>query len=333
MNRKILVSILTLFIFALVGFADAQQAGKVPRIGLLSPIARNPSGGSTSRNPRTRAFEEGLRELGWIEGKNVTIERRGTGGKSDGLRESAADLVQLKVDVIVTRSTPPARAAKAATSTIPIVIIDPGDPVGIGLVDSLARPGGNITGLSSIAPDLAAKRLELLKEAFLKASRVALLFNAAIPPAEVGLKEMRLAAAVLRQQLQFVEVEGADGFERAFEAVTRERATALVVFPDPLTFTNQKVIVDFTIRSRIPTIFGASEFVDGGGLMSYGPSYPAMFRRAATYVDKILKGAKPADLPVEQPTKFEMVINLKAARQIGLTIPPNVLARADRVIR
>ena len=333
MNRKILVSLLAPFIFAIVEFADAQQAGKVPRIGLLSPGGGNRSVGSTRQSPRIRAFEEGLRELGWIEGKNVTIERRSSGGKSDRLRESAADLVQLKVDVIVTRSTPPARAAKAATSTIPIVIIDPGDPVGIGLVASLARPGGNITGLSSVAPDLAAKRLELLKEAFPKASRVALLFNVAIPPAEVGLKEMRLASPAFGQSLQFVEVEGADGLERAFEAITRERATALVVFPDPLTFINQKVIVDFTIRSRIPTIFGESEFVDGGGLMSYGPSYPGMYRRAATYVDKILKGAKPADLPVEQPTKFELVINLNTAKQIGLTIPPNVLARADRVIK
>ncbi|HEU4342012.1 MAG TPA: ABC transporter substrate-binding protein, partial [Candidatus Binatia bacterium] len=274
MMQKFIVVVVGALLLAFSSVADAQQAGKVPRIGLLSPIALNRSTGSTSRNPRSRAFEEGLRELGWIEGKNVTIERRGTGGKPDGLRESAADLVQLKVDVIVTRSTPPAKAAKAATSTIPIVIIDPGDPVGIGLVDSLARPGGNITGLSSIAPDLAAQRLELLKETFPKASRVAILFNVAIPPAEVGLKEMRLAAPVFGQQLQFVEVQGADGFERAFEAMTTERATALVVFPDPLTFTNQKVIVDFTIRSRIPTIFGESEFVNRGGLMSYGPSYP-----------------------------------------------------------
>jgi putative ABC transport system substrate-binding protein len=328
MNRKILVSLFAPFIFAIVAFADAQQAGKVPRIGLLSP-----GDGSLRQGPRTRAFEEGLLELGWIEGKNVAIERRYAGGKSDRLRESAADLVQLKVDVIVTLSTPPAKAAKAATSTIPIVIIDPGDPVGIGLVDSLARPGGNITGLSSVAPDLAAKRLELLKETFPKASRVALLFNVAIPPAEVGLKEMRLSAPAFGQSLQFVEVEGADGFERAFEAITRERATALVVFPDPLTFMNIELIVAFANRSRIPTIFGESEFVNLGGLMSYGPSYPAMFRRAATYVDKILKGAKPADLPVEQPTKFEFVINLKTTKQIGVTIPPNVLVRADRVIK
>jgi len=332
MNRKILVSLSASFIFALVGFADAQQAGKVLQIGLLSP-RQTRSAGDTRQSPRMRAFEEGLLELGWIKGKNVTIERRDTGGESDRLGEAAAELVQLKVDVIVTLSTPPAKAAKAATSTIPIVIIDPGDPVGVGLVASLARPGGNITGLSSIAPDLAAKRLELLKETFPKASRVAILFNAAIPPAEVGLKEMRLAAPLFGQQLQFVEVQHADGFERAFEAITRERATALVVFPDPLTFSNSNVIVALANKSRIPTIFGESEFVNRGGLMSYGPSYPAMFRRAATYVDKILKGAKPADLPVEQPTKFEFVINLKAAKEIGLTIPPNVLVRADRVIK
>jgi putative ABC transport system substrate-binding protein len=332
MNRKILIALLASFVFALVGFADAQQAGKVPQIGLLSPRQTRPAG-DTRQSPRMRAFEEGLLELGWIKGKNVTIEQRDTGGEADRLREAAANLVQLKVDVIVTLSTPPAKAAKAATSTIPIVIIDPGDPVGVGLVASLARPGGNITGLSSIAPDLAAKRLELLKETFPKAFRVALLFNAAIPPAEVGLKEMRLAAPLVGQQLQFVDVKGADGFERAFETITRERATALVVFPDPLTFSNSNVIVAFANKSRIPTIFGESEFVNRGGLMSYGPSYPAMFRRAATYVDKILKGAKPADLPVEQPTKFELVINLKTAKQIGLTIPPNVLARADKVIK
>jgi putative ABC transport system substrate-binding protein len=215
-----------------------------------------------------RAFEAGLLELGWVNEKNITIERRDTGGESERLREAAADLVQLKVDIIVTLSTPPAKAAKAATSTIPIVIIDPGDPVGIGLITSLARPGGNITGLSSIAPDLAAKRLELLKETFPKAARIALLFNAAIPPAEVGLKEMRLAAPIFEQQLQFVEVQGVDGFERAFEAITRDRATALLVFPDPLTFSNSETIVVFANRSGIPTIFGESEFVNRGGLMS-----------------------------------------------------------------
>ena len=333
MNRKFLVSVLAPFIFAIVESADAQQAGKVPRMGLLHPIPNPRSAGSTTRNPRIRAFGEGLRELGLIEGQSITIEHRYAGDNSDRLRDAVAELVQLKVDVIVTLSTPPAKAAKAGTSTIPIVIIDPGDPVGIGLVDSLARPGGNITGLSSVAPDLAAKRLELLKEAFPKTPRVALLFNAAIPPAEVGLKEMRLAAPTLGQQLQFVEVQGADGFERAFEGMTKERATALVVFPDPLTFRNQEVIVAFANKSRIPTMFGESEFVNRGGLMSYGPSYPAMFYRAATYVDKILKGAKPADLPVEQPMRFEFVVNLKTANQLGLTIPPNLLVRADKVIR
>jgi len=333
MNRKFLVSVLAPFILTIVESADAQQAGKVPRLGLLHPIPSPRSAGSTTRNPRIQAFEAGLRELGLIDGQSITIEHRYAGDNSDRLGDAVAELVHLKVDVIVTLSTPPAKAAKAGTSTIPIVIIDPGDPVGIGLVDSLARPGGNITGLSSVAPDLAAKRLELLKEAFPKASRVALLFNAAIPPAEVGLKEMRLAAPILGQQLQFVEVQGADGFERAFEAMTKERATALVVFPDPLTFRNQEVIVAFANRSRIPSMFGESEFVNRGGLMSYGPSYPGMLHRAATYVDKILKGAKPADLPVEQPMKFEFVVNLKTANQLGLTIPPNLLVRADRVIR
>ena len=324
---------LTTVMLASVSPTQAQQAGKVPRIGLLHPIPNPRSAGSTTRNPRIRAFYEGLRELGLIEGQSITIEHRYAGDNSDRLRDAVAELVQLKVDVIVTLSTPPAKAAKAGTSTIPIVIIDPGDPVGIGLVESLARPGGNITGLSSVAPDLAAKRLELLKEAFPKTSRVALLFNAAIPPAEVGLKEMRLAAPMLRQQLQFVEVQGADGFERAFEAMTRERAAAVVVFPDPLTFRNQAGIVDFANRSRIPTMFGAKEFVDGGGLMSYGPSYPAMFHRAATFVDKILKGRTPADLPVEQPMRFEFIVNLKTANQIGVTIPPNLLVRAGEVIR
>jgi putative ABC transport system substrate-binding protein len=309
--------------------ADAQQPAKAPRIGVLLP--GNPA--AAGRNPRMQAFYQALRGFGWIEGQNVAIERRYAEGELGRLTDLAIELVRLNVDVIVTASTPPAKAAKTATGTIPIVMLDPGDPVATGLVASLARPGGNVTGVISIAPDLAAKRLEMLKEAAPRISRVAVLFNAAIPPAEVALKELQRAAQLLGLQLQSVAVQGPKGFEEAFGAMAKEQADGLLVFADPLTFGQQDLIVAFAGKSRIAAFFGAKEFVDAGGLMSYGPSYPAMFRRGAYYVDRILKGAKPADLPVEQPTRFELVVNLKTAKALGLTIPPSVLVRADQVIQ
>jgi putative ABC transport system substrate-binding protein len=308
--------------------ARAQQAGKVPRIGVLSPG----NSARAARNPRMQAFYQALRDLGWVEGQNIAFERRYAEDQFGRLTELATELARLNVDVIVTASTPPAKAAKAATGTIPIVMMDPGDPVASGLVASLALPGGNLTGISSVAPDLAAKRLEMLKGAAAKVSRVAILFNAAIPPAEVAMKEMTAAAAVLGLQVQSVSVQGPPGFDDAFGAVTRQRADGLVVFADPLTFSHQELIVNFAAKTRIAALFAAKEFVDTGGLMSYGPSYPGMFRRAATYVDKILKGAKPGDLPIEQPTKFELVISLKTAKALGLTISPSLLQRADQVI-
>jgi ABC-type uncharacterized transport system substrate-binding protein len=329
MRNKVIGFAFSALFLALCSSAPAQQSGKVPRIGVLLPNTPE----IFANNPRMQAFFQGLRDLGWIEGQNFTVERRFAEGQLGRLPALAAELVNLRVDLIVTAAAPSAKAAKDATGSVPIVMLDPGDPVGTGLVASLAHPGRNITGVTSIAPDLAAKRLELLKETAPKISRVGIVFNSAIPPAEIAMTEIKAAAQALRLRIESVGVQGPKGFDDAFGEISRQRADSLIVFPDPLTFLNQDLIIAFTIRSRVPSLFGAQEFVESGGLVSYGPSYPGMFRRGATYVDKILKGAKPADLPVEQPMKFDFVINLKAAKQIGLTIPPNVLARADRVIR
>jgi putative ABC transport system substrate-binding protein len=308
--------------------ARAQTTGKVYRIGMLLP--NTPA--IVARNPRIQAFLQGLRELNWIEGHNVAIEWRFAEGQFQRLATLAAELATIKVDVIVTAAAPAAEAAKEATSTIPVVIIDPGDPVGTGLVLSLARPGGNITGVTSIAPDLAAKRLALLKETVPAITSVAVLFNAAVPPAEIAMMELQVAAQALSLRIQSVAVEGPIGLEKAFATITDERVNGLVVFPDPLTFSNQEAITNFALANKIPALFGAREFVAIGGLISYGPSYAGMFRRGAYYVDRILKGANPADLPVEQPTKFELVINLKTAKALGLEVPPTLIARADEVI-
>jgi len=309
--------------------AAAQQTKKLARIGLLSP-------GNLQRqmqNPRVQAFFQGLRELGWVEGKNLIVERRFANDQLSQLDGLAIDLAALQVDVIVTAAYPSAKAAKHATTTIPIVILDPGDPVGTGLIASLARPGGNVTGISSIAPDLAAKRLQLLKETATKISRVVVLFNNEIPPAEIAMKELALTAGALKLDLESLPVKSPNGFDKAFDVITQRHIDAVLVFADPLTFSNSEIIVKFANSSRRPALYAAQEFVDVGGLMSYGPSYPNMFRRGAHFVDRILKATKPADLPVEQPMQFDFVINLKTARQIGLTIPPNVLARADKVIK
>jgi ABC-type uncharacterized transport system substrate-binding protein len=314
-------------LLALFTLAEAQQPAKVPRIGVLA--ATTPSFFSH----RFAAFLQGLRELGYLDGKNILIEHRYAEGKRDRFPRLAAELVQLKVDVILTAGEFGVLAAKNATSTIPIVFAVTEDAVESGLVSSLARPGGNVTGLTVLAADLGGKRLELLKESFPTAVRVAFLWPAGGPRGNVPLTEMESAAKSLGLKIQSLPVRGPDDFERAFEAAKKEGAQAFVTSPTPAINARRDRIVDFAAKNRLPAIYAAPEFVDAGGLMYYGPSYLDLFRRAATYVDKILKGAKPADLPVEQPKKFEFVINLKAARQIGLTIPPNVLARADRVIR
>lgn len=328
MQRREFITLLGGGVASLPVAARAQQADRVRRIGVLLPG----NSATAVRNPRMQAFYKALQELGWVEGQNIAFERRWAEGRDERLTDLAIELARLNVDVIITASTHPAKAAKSATSTIPIVIMDPGDPVATGLVAGLASPGGNVTGVSSIAPDLAAKRLEILKETAPKIFRVLILFNATIPPAEVAMKEMTAAAPVLGLQVQSVPVQGPTGFDDAFGMVTRDHAAGLVVFADPLTFSHQQRIVDFAAKTRIAAMFAAREFVDIGGLMSYGPSYQGMFRRGAYYVDRILRGTKPADLPVEQPTKFELVINLKTAKTLGLEIPPTLLARANEVI-
>jgi putative ABC transport system substrate-binding protein len=305
-----------------------QRARKVYRIGLLLP--NTPA--IAADNPRVNAFLQGLRDLGWIEGQNLAIERRFAEGQLGRLGELAAELTRSNVDVIVTAAAPAAKAAKEATATIPIVILDPGDPVGTGLVQSLARPGGNVTGVTSIAPDLAGKRLALLKEAVPAVTSVAVLFNAAIPPAEIAMTELQAAAQKLNLRIAPMAARGPGGLKETLTTIANEQPDGILVFPDPLTFSNQKAIVNLTIEKKIPALFGAKEFAEIGGLISYGPSYPGMFRRGAHFVDRILKGTKPADLPVEQPTNFELVINLKTARTLGLDIPPMLLARANDVV-
>ncbi|MBI3001331.1 MAG: ABC transporter substrate-binding protein [Deltaproteobacteria bacterium] len=327
MRRKIVICLLTTALLSTVPFAEAQQAKKVPRIGLLSPFS--PS--ATAR--WHEAFRKGLRDLGWVEGKNISIEYRYAEGRNDRLPDLAADLVRLKVDVIVAAVNTDAVAAKKATSIIPIIMASAGDPVALGLVESLARPGGNITGLSQIAPELAGKRLELLKEIVPKLSRVAVIWNPQGTTSPLSWKEIQLPARELGVQLHSLEARSSNDFDKAFEDATRARAGAVAIMPDPLFAGNLKRIAELAAKNRLPSIFHLEEFVDSGGLVTYGVDRPDQFRRAAHFVDKILKGAKPADLPVEQPTKFELVINLKAAKQIGLKIPPNVLARADKVIR
>ncbi len=305
--------------------AQGQPPAKVLRIGYLT--AR--SGGSHLDD----AFRQGLRELGYVEGQSVVIEFRSAEGRLERLPDLAAELVRLKVDLIVAAGGPSVHAAKQATGTIPIVFPVHPDPVEAGLVASLARPGGNITGLSNLAPELGGKRLQLLKEVAPRISRVAILWNAATPSYLPIVRETEAAAQTLGVRLQVLEVRGPTEFEGAFGAATKGRAGALIVVEDPLTFTQRKRLVDFAAKRRLPAMYGFREFVDAGGLMAYGASLPDLYRRAATYVDKILKGAKPADLPVEQPTRFELVINLKTAKALGLTFPQSVLVRADQVIQ
>ena len=306
--------------------AYAQQP-KVARVGYLSNLSRD------YEAARIESLRQGLRELGYIEGKNIIIEDRYAEGKLDRLAGFAAEFVHLKVDVIVTGGGTPTRNAQRATKTIPIVMTNVNDPVALGFVASLARPGANITGLSNLLFDLSGKRLELLKEVVPKVSRVAVLWTPATPGAEIAWKETEIAARELRVELQSLEVTKPEDFDHLFRAVAERRTGALMNLGGPLTNRYRKTIVEFAATSRLPAIYHRRDYVDEGGLMSYDASQSNRNHRAATYIDKILRGAKPADLPVEQPTKFELVINLKTAKQIGLTIPPNVLARADRVIK
>ena len=326
-NTKFIWSVLGAMLLALSSNTEAQQPGKVPRIGFLA--APSPSFFSTRMN----AFRDGLHDLGHVEGKNIAIEYRYAGGKLDRLPALAADLVHLEVDVIVSSSAPGAFAAKNATGTIPVVFVTAGDPVDMGLVTSLARPGGNITGLTTHAPELSGKRLELFKEVLPRITRVAVLWNPSNPGFSEMLKEMQAASKAHALQLQSLEVRSLEDFEGAFESITKGDSRAVIVVSDPFLNTHNRLILDLAVKHRLPAMYGGPEVVDAGGLMSYGPGFSHQYRRAATYVDKILRGMKPADLPVERPRKFELVINLKTAKQIGLTIPGSVLYRADRVIK
>jgi len=325
-RRIVICLLLTVFLLAVFS-VEAQQAKKVHRIGFLS------AGSESSMSARTQAFLQGLQTFGYVEGKDILIEYRAAEGKNDRLPDLVAELIQLKVDVIVATSTLTARPAKAATKTIPIVALS-GDPVGTGLVASLARPGGNVTGVTNLSPDLSGKRLELLKEIVPGVIRVAVLWDPEGPVPVLAFKETQAAARAMGLQIQSLEVRGPKpDIEGAFKAATKSRAGALLTISNPLINNHSAQIVDRAGKNRLPAIYADPQIVDAGGLVFYGVDGRALYSRLAYYVDRILKGTKPADLPVEQPTKFELVINLKAAKQIGLTIPPNVLARADKVIR
>ena len=329
MDRRTFINIVAAGLAIARSAAEAQQASKVARIGFLAT--------NLAVIPHLRdAFLQGLRDLGYVEGRNVVIEYRDAEGKLERFPALAAELVALKVDVIVAPTTPATVAAKQATKTIPIVFAVVSDPVTSGLVTSLARPGGNVTGLSVLEPELVGKRLELLKQVVPGVSRVAVLWH----PGAVGertekdvLKEAEAAARAMGVPLQFVEARGPADFDRAFLDMTRASAGALAVLESTVFFVERRHLVDLAAKNRLPAVYGLREFVDAGGLMAYGPNQPDLFRRAATYVDKILKGAKPGDLPVEQPTKFELIINLKAAKGLDITIPQSLLGRADEVIQ
>jgi len=333
MRKNVIRLTLCAMLFALSSSAAAQQPARIPRIGYVSG-----SGSSSNPGPYVEALRQGLRDLGHVDGKNIVIEYRGAGGaegKADPIPSLVNELVQLKVDVLV---VPPVlsaiRAAKQATKTIPIVMVTQADPVATGIIESLARPGGNITGLATLSRELSGKRLELVKEMVPRISRVAVLRDADSEGAAISLKEYEAVALSLKIPVQSLNVRVPNlDLEGAFQAAVKERAGALITITTSPLYRRQKQIADLAAKNRLPSMFEGSTWVESGGLMSYSTNDLAVYRRAAVYVDKILKGAKPADLPVEQPTKFELVVNLKTAKQIGLTVPPNVLARADRVIR
>jgi putative ABC transport system substrate-binding protein len=326
-KRKLGSFILCAMLLALCASAEAQQPAKIPRIGILATFSPSVIAA------RIEGFRQGLRELGYVEGKNLVIEWRSADGNNDRMPALAAELVGLKVDVLVSPGPSVTRAFKEATSTIPIVMAQATDPVGSGFVTSLARPGGNITGLATLAAEMGGKQLELLKEIVPKLSRVAIIGNSTVPGDAQALRETVLAAGAYEIYLRYLDVLDPKDLETTFRAAAKGRADGLLVLGNPNLNAQRKQVVDLAAKHRLPATYTRLEYIEAGGLMYYGTNYPDLFRRAAIYVDKILKGAKPADLPVEQPKKFELIINLKAAKQIGLTIPPNVLARADRVIK
>jgi putative tryptophan/tyrosine transport system substrate-binding protein len=327
MKKKITVFILSAWFLALCLSAHAQQPKKVPRIGFLAGVS------ASTISARTDAFRQGLRELGYIEGKNIIVEWRYADEKLERLNDLATELVRLKLDVLVSSAPTVTRPLRTATKTIPIVMAFDDDPVGNGFITSLAQPGGNITGLSNLAPEISGKQLELLREIVPKLGRVAVLGTSTRPGNAQSLKEIELAAGSLRSKGSIHRRARFKGNEAAFRGASKGRAAAVLVFGGPVFNSRRKQLADLAVRNRLAAIYPRQEFVEEGGLMMYGPNVTDLYRRAATYVDKILKGAKPADLPVEQPTKFEFVINLKTAKQIDLTITPNVLARADKVIK
>ena len=325
MDRRAFLSTLAGGLFAAPLTAEAQPAGKIHRIGFLSP--------SSSADPSILdAFREGLREFGYVEGRNIAIASRWAEGKYDRLPGLAAQLVGLKVDIIVATAVPAIRAAKEATRTIPIIMAVVVDPMATGLVASLARPGGNITGLSSMAPEVTGKQLEMLKEVVPKASLVAVLWNPANAGNAPQVRQAQAAARALGVRLQPLEARGPSEIDSAFATMTSAQAGAVIVLVDAMLLDHRTQIADLAARRRLPAVYGLSDHAEAGGLMAYGPNRLGIVRRAATYVDRILKGAKPGDLPIEQPTKFELVINLKTAKALGLTIPPSLLQRADQVI-
>ena len=327
MKRRALLGLIGLSALAAPLGVEAQHSARVYRVGFLSLLPHQQA------VSHVKALQEGLRGLGYVEGRNIVLEYRFADGKADRLPDLVAELIRLKVDVIVAGfGTLPALAAKKATSAIPIVFSFVSDPVGSGVVTNLARPGGNVTGLSTVAAGLAGKRLELLKEILPKLSRVAVLLNPATPAATLALSETKDAAEKLAVQLHPLEVRTAQNIEAGFAAASQRHAEALITVTDPFTIAHRARIVELADRSRLPAMYGMRDFVEAGGLVSYGANYDEPSRRAAVYVDKILKGAKPADLPVEQPTAFELVINLKTAKALGITFPPSILLRADRVI-
>lgn len=329
MNRKIIFGLLTIALLSTVPSVEAQQPAKIPRIGHVS-------GSGSTNNPElsVKAFRQGLQDLGYVEGKNVLVEYRYSEGKMERAPALVAELLQLKVDVLVATFLPGIRAAKKATKTIPIVMVTGVDPVATGVVGSLARPGGNITGLTTLARDLSGKRLELLKETVSGASSFGVLWDANAEAPAISFSEYKAAARALKVPLQSLEVRGPNpDLDAAFQAAVKGRVNALIAISNPVLSRHARRIANLAVKNRLPSMYERSRYVETGGLMSYSSNVAESYRRAAYYVDRILKGAKPADLPVEQPTKFELVINLKTAKQIGLTILPNLLARADKVIK
>jgi len=324
MNKQVSCFAVGVLLFILTQPRLVEPAEKIARVGILFVGGKD--------QPHLESFKQGLRERGYVEGKNIILEYRYAEGKSEQFGELAAELVRAKVDVIVTTSSISAIAARQVTRTIPIVITT-GNPLELGLAESLAHPGGNVTGLSSLLSDLSGKRVELLKESFPKISRAAVLWTARSSESTIGLKETREAAQGLSVSLYSMEVRSANEFDQAFAKLPKAKVNALVVVLSPFTTLNSKRIVDLALKYRLPSVYPTRQFVEEGGLMAYGPLVGDLYHRAATYVDKILKGTSPADLPIEQPMKFEFIVNLKSAKQIGVTIPPNVLARADRVIK